>query len=269
MKKKGQIKPLSSNHAAIHNFTLVELLVVVGIIGLLIALLMPALWYARRTAKMTECQSNMKQVTAAFLGHASGKNGRLPAEFTGKVDTIDASGNASGFSWDRAGWIDDLAEEMGFRETSNKRFQRFMICPADEEVVRQFQKDDARSYAPCKGKGAGEKMAFQEGLYGPLISTKAVIGRVYYRYPTYRLQNVFSPRATFMLFEFHQPGVKFAGSQTRALTLTEPANAGKYSLEALGGGKMHGKGQNYTFCDGHLEWLRWQPDINLCKVSKE
>ena len=64
-------------------FTLVELLVVVGLMAVLIALLLPALGKARRQAQQVACLSNLRHVTAAFLSYAQDNRGWFPASANG------------------------------------------------------------------------------------------------------------------------------------------------------------------------------------------
>jgi prepilin-type N-terminal cleavage/methylation domain-containing protein/prepilin-type processing-associated H-X9-DG protein len=112
-------------------FTLVELLVVITIIGLLIALLLPAVMAAREAVRRTHCINNQSQLAKAIIVYESGRR-VLPGYVQNVADT---SGSDHAYSWVVA-ILPQLERSDLYRKYTNNAppatapYMSLLVCPS-------------------------------------------------------------------------------------------------------------------------------------------
>lgn len=171
---------LVRSHRNDRGFTLVELLVVIAIIGILVALLLPAIQAAREAARRTQCLNNLKQMGLAILNYESSRNsyprGRwnlLPTD-TGKHAVADRpAAKSNDASWTVV--VLPYAEEQSVAAQYDLKKEWFhtdnrppvsypltiFVCPSVPELARfdvnftSAVKPAAGDYGCTNGVGSG------------------------------------------------------------------------------------------------------------------
>lgn len=116
-------------------FTLIELLVVISIIAVLVGILLPALGAARRSAKDSNCKSNLKQLGIVTAVFATSNDDDLP-DSGSKPGGGDLSGYLENYSdqpWGEGIWVCPSHEEFEIgRDTSSYGYNwQYLLAPND------------------------------------------------------------------------------------------------------------------------------------------
>lgn len=124
------VRPKWERHGG---FSLVELLVVVGIVAVLVGLLLPSIQSARTAAERTQCTSNIRQLYAAMVMYVEANKGYLPRP----------CGNVEQTPEDWLYWQDNRAADQPFSASPVVRYlgsasaaKKILVCPADDPEFR-------------------------------------------------------------------------------------------------------------------------------------
>ena len=269
-------------------FTLIEVLVVIAIIGVLVALLLPAVQAARDSARRLQCANNLKQIGLALLNYET-THKAFPS---GYVSNFESDGDDTGPGW---GWCSFILPQM--EEDAIYRVIHFdlpiydpmngvrvanvsgFFCPTDDvKRVWQAKSRDADGYPIaliCEVAASN-----YVGMYG--TTEPGVDGDgMFFRNSRIALKDITdgSSKTIAVGERGHQLGnATWVGSVTNAILFPDDNNTVSrpeaedssgmvlgHAGEGIGPGgaggdvnqfySLHGAGANFMFADGHVTFL--------------
>ena len=276
-------------------FTLVEILVVIAIIGVLIALMLPAVQMARESARKTHCANNLKQIGLGLHGYMNNKNALPPGYISLVLKDLEDGGPGWGWGAQILPYIEqgdlhelaDLGEPIHGTVSADVRVRSVptFICPSDgtfQSVIdipdkksdRMICQMAAANYVGCVGtvrptckicrdhfdgvfgrNRAIEPRELQDGL-----SKTLAVGERSTAWAAATMWGVV-PRSK--LIDNQQPG-KYAGGPGYVLgtTFKEGFNIETSELDpneqqtyAESFGSQHPGGAFFLFCDGGVRFV--------------
>jgi prepilin-type N-terminal cleavage/methylation domain-containing protein/prepilin-type processing-associated H-X9-DG protein len=242
---KGRVRPWE--RARRNGFTLLELLVVIGIIALLSGLLLPALARSRAKAGSLACMGNAKQLTLACLLYAADTDDRLPYNVGGgrgtpvPPQTLDLNWVNNTMSWE----LDSDNTNTAFMARSP--LARYVpgaltsfTCPSDH-VLSPVQRRAGwlrrvRSYS----------MNAMVGNAGPTMYRGTNLNNPDYR-QFLKLSDIRDPANIFVFLDEHPDSINDAYFLNLADDLVWVDLPASY----------HNGAASFSFADGHVEAHRW------------
>jgi len=226
---KRHLNPSASRccHIMPRGFTLVELLVVISVIGLLLAVLMPALAGSRRKACAVVCSMHMHQLGMSSMMYTQDSEGQFAR----------SSHSASVYGWLR--WEQAFMPCLGYGRYHGS------TTPAWDNALKKFYHCPADKRKPLQ-------MSYGKNVWFELESTEVAAVLGIDNGPTYRTtMQVRHPAVTVEFGELLSGMVDHFMAQTWIGPVATVGPAADYIPVELDA-KRHGNTANYSYLDGHV-----------------
>jgi prepilin-type processing-associated H-X9-DG protein len=229
-------------------FTIIELLITVGILGFLMALLLPVLSQGKSRGKTMVSGNNLKQLAVAWMIYADDHEGRVPPNF-GAQQVNDEIANGTYRNWvnNVLDWTDNpqntntallfaggLGPYLGGQENVYR-------CPSDY-VLSDLQED-----LGWRARTRSYSMNAMIGDAGDFTTGGTNVNNPHYR-QFFAATDIPMPSDIFVFIEEHPDSIN------DGYFLNNPYTGQWMDLPA----SYHNGGANLSFADGHVEYHKWQ-----------